>query len=63
MPKLGMSLWTEQFYGGNGYVEFSGFKSGDDVNIGWLVTPAFDLTGAINAYINFKLANIILMMK
>ena len=52
----GGELWTEQFYGGNGYVEFSGFRTGDDVNIGWLVTPAFDLSGASSAYINFKLA-------
>ena len=54
--EVGGELWTEQFYGGNGYVEFSGFRTGDDVNIGWLVTPAFDLTGTSNAYINFKLA-------
>jgi hypothetical protein len=53
---VGGELWTEQIYSGNGYVEFSGFRTGDDVNIGWLVTPAFDLTGASNAYINFKLA-------
>ena len=54
--EVGGELWTEQFYGGNGYVEFSGFRTGDDVNIGWLVTPAFDLTGVNSAYINFKLA-------
>ena len=54
--EIGGELWTEQFYSGNGYVEFKAYNSGDDVNIGWLVTPAFDLTGASNAYINFKLA-------
>ena len=54
--EVGGELWTEQFYSGNGYVEFSGFRTGDDVNIGWLVTPPFDLSGATNAYINFKLA-------
>ena len=54
--EVGGELWTEQFYGGNGYVEFSGFRTGDDVNIGWLVTPAFDLSGVSSAYINFKLA-------
>ena len=54
--EVGGELWTEQFYSGNGYVEFSGFRTGDDVNIGWLVTPAFDLTGVNSAYINFKLA-------
>ena len=54
--EVGGELWTEQFYGGNGYVEFSGYRTGDDENIGWLVTPAFDLSGASSAYINFKLA-------
>ena len=54
--EVGGELWTEQLFSGNGYVEFSGYRTGDDVNIGWLVTPAFDLTGATDAYINFKLA-------
>lgn len=54
--EVGSELWTEQDFSGNGYVEFSGYRTGDDVNIGWLVTPAFDLTGATNAFVNFKLA-------
>ena len=54
--EVGGELWTEQLYSGNGYVEFSGYRTGDDVNIGWLVTPVFDLTGTTSAYINFKLA-------
>ena len=54
--EVGGELWTEQLFSGNGYVEFSGFRTGDDVNIGWLVTPAFDLTGATDAFVNFKLA-------
>ena len=54
--EAGGELWTEQLYSGNGYVEFSGFRTGDDSNIGWLVTPPFDLSGTTNAFINFKLA-------
>ena len=54
--EVGNELWVERIYSGNGYVEFSAFRSGDDVNVGWLVTPAFDLTGVSNAFINFKLA-------
>jgi hypothetical protein len=54
--EVGSELWTEQLFSGNGYVEFSGFRTGDDVNIGWLITPVFDLTGATDAFINFKLA-------
>ena len=48
-------MWTEQFYSGNGYVEFSGLRTGDDVNIDQFSNSAFDLTG-VNSYINFKLA-------
>ena len=51
----GSELWTEQIFGGNGYTEFSAYRTGDNVNIGWLVTPAFDLGGGSN-YINFKTA-------
>jgi hypothetical protein len=54
--EVGGEFWTEQLFSGNGYVEFSGYRTGDDVNIGWLITPVFDLTGATDAYINFKLA-------
>ena len=54
--EVGNELWVERIYSGNGYVEFSAFRSGDDVNVGWLVTPAFDLTSASKAFINFKLA-------
>ena len=54
--EVGSEYWTEQVYGGNGYAEFSGYRTGDDVNIGWLVTPAFDLSSATNAYVSFNLA-------
>ena len=52
----GNELWSEQFFNNNGYVEFSGFRTGDDVNIGWLVSPSFDLSTAASAYVSFKLA-------
>jgi hypothetical protein len=54
--EAGNQFWTEQFYGGNGYVEFSGYRTGDAVNIGWLITPAFELTSATSAFVSFKLA-------
>ena len=52
----GTELWTEQVFRGNGYTEFSAYRTFEDVNIGWLVTPGFDLTGSTNSFINFKLA-------
>lgn len=54
--EVGSEYWTEQVYSGNGYAEFSAFRTGDDVNIGWLVSPAFDLTSATSAYVSFNLA-------
>lgn len=54
--EVGSEYWTEQVYSGNGYAEFSAFRTGDDVNIGWLVSPAFDLTSATSAYVSFSLA-------
>ena len=54
--EVGGEYWTEQVYNGNGYAEFSAFRTYDDVNIGWLVAPAFDLTTASTAYVSFKLA-------
>lgn len=54
--EVGSEYWTEQVYNGNGYAEFTAYRTYDDVNIGWLVTPAFDLTSSTSAYIHFKLA-------
>lgn len=54
--EVGSELWTEQVYSGNGYAEFSGYRTGDDVNIGWLITPAFDLSGATNAFFSCSIA-------
>jgi hypothetical protein len=41
--EAGDALWTIQRFSSNGYAEFSSFQSGDLVNIGWLVSPAFEL--------------------
>lgn len=54
--EVGSELWTEQVFSGNGYAEFSGFRTGDAVNIGWLVSPGIDLSQYSNVFVNFMLA-------
>ncbi|MFD1615993.1 DUF5689 domain-containing protein [Gelatiniphilus marinus] len=49
----GSELWTEQVFSGNGYAEFSGFRTGDDVNIGWLISPGIDMDAQENEFLNF----------
>lgn len=49
----GGELWTEQVFSGNGYAEFSGFRTGDDVNIGWLISPGIDMDAQENEFLNF----------
>jgi hypothetical protein len=52
----GGELWTEQVFAGNGYAEFSGYLTGDPVNIGWLVSPGIDMDTQSNEFLNFKTA-------
>lgn len=54
--EVGGELWTEQVFSGNGYAEFSGYFTGDDVNIGWLVSPGINMDTQDNEYLNFKTA-------
>ncbi|HLA54565.1 MAG TPA: choice-of-anchor J domain-containing protein [Flavobacterium sp.] len=41
--EIGSAKWTEQIYSGNAYAEFSGYQSGDAINVGWLVSPAINM--------------------
>jgi hypothetical protein len=54
--EVGSEYWTEQVFSGNGYAEFSTYLSGDDVNIGWLISPGIDMDAQENEYLNFKTA-------
>ncbi len=54
--ETGSELWTEQIFSGNGYAEFSGFRTNDAVNIGWLVSPGIDMSANSNVFVNFQLA-------
>ena len=48
--------WTEQVFSGNGYAEFSSYLTGDNVNIGWLISPGIDMDAQENEFLNFKTA-------
>jgi hypothetical protein len=52
----GDKLWTEQTFNGNGYTDFNSFQSGNDINIGWLVSPGIDMDAQDNEFLNFKTA-------
>jgi len=52
----GSNVWRERVYSGNGYAEFSSYNSGDDSNIGWLVSPGIDLDAQGSEFLNFKMA-------
>lgn len=41
--EIGTRKWTEQKFYDNGYAEFSGFGSGQLVNVGWLISPKIDM--------------------
>lgn len=52
----GGELWTEQEFRGNGYAEFSGFRTGDASNIGWLISPGIDMDAQTDEFLTFKAA-------
>jgi len=54
--EVGGELWTEQIFSGNGYAEFSGFRTNDAVNIGWLISPAVDMSASTNVFLSFQSA-------
>lgn len=54
--ETGSELWTEQIFSGNGYAEFSGFRTNDPVNVGWLVSPSVDMSAHSQVFVNFQLA-------
>lgn len=52
----GGELWTEQLFSGVGTAEFSAFSTGDNLNIGWLVSPGIDMDAQNGEILNFKTA-------
>ena len=52
--EVGSEVWTEQVYSGNGYAEFTAFNTGDALNVGWLITPGFDMDAQDGEILNFQ---------
>lgn len=52
----GTKKWFATSYRDNGYFEFSPFNSGQEVNIGWLVTPSINIDEANAKKFSFKIA-------
>lgn len=55
--EAGSKVWIEREYQNDGYAQFSSYQSGDDSNIGWLITPSIDLTDAVNPKFSFTSAS------
>ena len=43
IAEVGTAKWKTQIFSRNPYAEFSSFQSGDNVNIGWLVSPKINM--------------------
>ncbi len=53
--EAGSALWTEDVFNGNGTARFSAFSSGDTSNIGWLITPPFDMDAQEGEILTFQM--------
>jgi len=53
--EAGSALWTEDVFNGNGTARFSAFNSGDTSNIGWLITPPFDMDAQNGEILTFQM--------
>lgn len=54
--ETGTVKWKQGVYYSDKYAEFSGYNSGEASNIGWLVSPAIDVTANPNLRIAFQAA-------
>lgn len=52
----GTRKWRGRVHRGNGYAELSAYRSPDDTNIGWLISPSIDMSAHNLVYLNFKTA-------
>lgn len=51
--EAGSDLWTEQVYQGNGYAQFDCYGSGDELSVGWLITPGIELPAGSSPVFSF----------
>ncbi|HLV52226.1 MAG TPA: DUF5017 domain-containing protein [Flavobacterium sp.] len=54
--EMGTKKWFANSYQKNGYYEFSPFNSGENINIGWFVTPGINLESANAKRLTFETA-------
>lgn len=54
IAEVGTAKWKTQIYSGNPYAEFSSFKSGDVVNISWLVSPVINMDSYKGEILQFQ---------
>lgn len=54
--ETGTRLWTERDFDGSGYIQFNPFGSGQASNIGWAITPKFNLDSTDGEVLTFKSA-------
>lgn len=43
IAEVGTAQWKTQIFSSNPYAEFSSFRSGNAVNVGWLISPAISM--------------------
>jgi hypothetical protein len=54
--ETGTKKWIERDFDGSGYIQFSSFGSGEASNIGWAITPGFNLDSTTGEVLTFKSA-------
>lgn len=55
--EAGTYKWFEKVTDGNGYIEFSGYLSGEASNIAWAITPKITLVNPDQEILTFKTAS------
>lgn len=54
--ETGTKKWIERDFDGSGYIQFSSFGSGEASNIGWAISPGFNLDSTTGEVLTFKSA-------
>jgi hypothetical protein len=56
IAQTGTETWFKAAFGGNDYIEFSSFGSGESSNIGWAITPGINIDSASQKRLIFQSA-------
>lgn len=55
--ETGTKKWIERDFNNDGYIQFSPFGSGEASNIGWAITPTFNLDSTTGEVLTFESAS------